>query len=106
ALKRRCLFHWIGFPSEEREAEIIRMRAPTVSEELAASVASTIARIRKLDLVKLPGAAEAIDWANALALLGVDAVTSQAARESLGWVIKDRDDLERVDEALPELING
>jgi MoxR-like ATPase len=104
ALKRRCLFHWIDFPSAEREAEIIRVRAPGVSEQLATSVARTIARIRALDLIKMPGAAEAIDWAQALALLGAEAVESEAARVSLGWVIKNRDDLIRVEELLPELL--
>jgi MoxR-like ATPase len=104
ALKRRCLFHWIDFPSAEREAEIIRLRAPGVSERLAESVAQTVARLRTLDLIKLPGAAEAIDWATALALLGADAVHSEAARVSLGWVIKNRDDLRRVEAQLPELI--
>ncbi|UGS35917.1 AAA family ATPase [Capillimicrobium parvum] len=104
ALKRRCLFHWIDFPGAKREAEIIRVRAPGVSEQLATSVARTIARIRELDLIKMPGAAEAIDWAQALVLLGADAVTSEAARVSLGWVIKNRDDLIRVEELLPELL--
>jgi MoxR-like ATPase len=104
ALKRRCLFHWIDFPSAEREAEIIRLRAPGVSERLAESVAQTVARLRTLDLIKLPGAAEAIDWATALALLGADAVHSEAARVSLGWVIKNRDDLRSVEAQLPELI--
>lgn len=105
ALKRRCLFHWIDFPSAEREAEIIRLRAPGVSERLARSVAETIARMRKLDLVKLPGAAEAIDWANALALLGADAVESEAARVSLGWAIKNRDDLRYVEQVFDQLVD-
>ena len=104
ALKRRCMFHWIDFPSAEREAQIIRLRAPGVSEQLAQSVAQTIARLRKLDLIKLPGAAEAIDWATALALLGADAVHSEAARVSLGWAVKNRDDLRRVESLLAELI--
>jgi MoxR-like ATPase len=105
ALKRRCLFHWIDFPTPEREAEIIRLRAPETSQQLAESVAATIARIRALDLVKIPGAAEAIDWATALALLGADAVTSEAARVSLGWAIKNRDDLLVVQRLLPELLD-
>jgi MoxR-like ATPase len=105
ALKRRCLFHWIDFPTPEREAEIIRLRAPGVSDQLAESVAQTIARIRKMDLVKIPGAAEAIDWAMALALLGADAVTSHAAQVSLGWAIKNRDDMRVVEAALPELLD-
>jgi len=106
ALKRRCLFHWIDFPTPEREAEIIQLRAPGVSSALARSVADTVARMRALDLIKLPGAAEAIDWAQALALLGADAVTSEPARASLGWAVKNVDDLARVEEQLPELIDG
>ena len=105
ALKRRCLFHWIDFPTPEREAQIIRLRAPGVSDQLAASVARAVARIRELDLIKMPGASEAIDWAQALALLGADAVHSDAARVSLGWVIKNRDDLRRVEQLLPELFD-
>ena len=106
ALKRRCLFHWIDFPSADREAEIIRLRAPGVSGSLAESVARAIARIRQLDLIKLPGAAEAIDWATALALLGADAVTSEAARATLGWAIKNRDDVRRVEANLENLLDG
>ena len=72
ALKRRCLYHWIEFPDLEREVEIIRLRAPEVPQRLARSVAEAVPRLRDLDLVKPPGAAEAIDWARALALLGAD----------------------------------
>ena len=93
ALKRRCLYHWIDFPDLEREVEIIRLRAPGVSEQLARSVASTVARLRELDLVKRPGVAEAIDWAQALALLGADRRTATPARETLGWAVKNREDL-------------
>jgi MoxR-like ATPase len=106
ALKRRCLFHWIDFPGPEEEAEIIRLRAPEVGDELARSVARTVERIRALDLIRLPGAAEAIDWARALAILGADAVTSDAARATLGWAIKNRDDMRAVKERLPELLHG
>jgi MoxR-like ATPase len=104
ALKRRCLYHWIDFPDLDREVAIIRLRAPAVSEPLARSVAQAVAQLRGLDLVKLPGAAEAIDWAQALAHLGADSVDGEAARETLGWVIKNREDLARVEPALPELL--
>jgi MoxR-like ATPase len=104
ALKRRCLYHWIEFPELEREVEIIRLRAPGVSEPLARSVAQTVARLRELDLVKRPGAAEAIDWAQALAHLGADSVDGPAARETLGWAVKNREDLQRVEQVLPELV--
>ena len=103
ALKRRCLYHWIDFPELEREVEIVRLRAPGVSEQLALSVATAVGRLRELDLVKRPGVAEAIDWARALALLGVSTVDGAAARETLGWAVKNRDDLRRVEAELPEL---
>jgi MoxR-like ATPase len=99
ALKRRCLYHWIEFPDLEREVEIIRVRAPEVPERLARSVALSIARLRELDLVKPPGAAEAIDWAQGLALLGFDSVEGDAARETLGWAVKNREDLRAAEAA-------
>jgi MoxR-like ATPase len=98
ALKRRCLYHWIEFPDFEREIEIIRLRAPGVSEQLARSVAAAVARLRALDLVKPPGAAEAIDWAQALAVLGLESV--DGARETLGWAVKNKEDLTRAEHAL------
>ncbi|MGH3092067.1 MAG: AAA family ATPase [Gaiellaceae bacterium] len=100
ALKRRCLYHWIEFPDLEREVAIIRVRAPSASEPLARSVAETIARLRGLDLVKPPGAAEAIDWAQALSHLGAESAEGEAGRETLGWAVKNRDDLRRVEAAL------
>src|SRR6059036_3495546 len=84
ALKRRCLYHWIDFPSLEREVAIVRTRAPEVSEALARSVAGAVERLRALELVKPPGVAEAIDWARALALLGADDTDGAAARDTLG----------------------
>ena len=100
ALKRRCLYHWIEFPDLEREVAIIRLRAPEASEPLARSVAEAVARLRGLDLVKPPGAAEAIDWAQALSHLGADSADGQAGRETLGWAVKNREDLRRVEAAL------
>jgi MoxR-like ATPase len=100
ALKRRCLYHWIEFPELEREVAIIRLRAPAVSEQLARSVAEAVARLRGLDLVKPPGAAEAIDWAQALALLGADSANGDAGRQTLGWAVKNREDQRRVEAAL------
>ncbi len=104
ALKRRCLYHWIDFPDLEREIEIIKLRVPGVSEKLARAVATAVARLRGIDLIKPPGAAEAIDWAQALTILGTDSVADGVARDTLGWVIKNHDDLQRVEEALPELL--
>jgi MoxR-like ATPase len=104
ALKRRCLYHWIDFPDVDREAAIVRLRAPGVSERLARSVAEAVARLRAWELAKLPGAAEAIDWAAALAVLGADALDVQTARATLGWVVKNEDDLRLVHARLDELV--
>ena len=103
ALKRRCLYHWIDFPDLEREVEIITLRVPGVSDQLARAVATAVARLRGLDLIKPPGAAEAIDWAHALSILGADGVNGDAGRDTLGWALKNHDDLRRVERILPEL---
>jgi MoxR-like ATPase len=97
ALKRRCLYHWIDFPSLEREVAIVRLRAPEVSEALARSVAGAVERLRALELLKPPGVAEAIDWARALALLGADGADGAAARDTLGWALKNHEDLRRAE---------
>jgi MoxR-like ATPase len=104
ALKRRCLYHWIDFPDLAREIEIIKLRVPGVSEELARAVATAVAILRGMDLIKPPGAAEAIDWAQALSILGAESINGDAGRDTLGWAIKNHDDLRRVEEALPELL--
>jgi MoxR-like ATPase len=104
ALKRRCLYHWIDFPDLEREVEIVRLRAPDVSEPLARAVALAVARLRELDLTKRPGIAEAIDWAKALSLLGADSDDGEAAKATLGWAVKNRDDLRRVEPVVHELL--
>ena len=104
ALKRRCLYHWIDFPDLEREVAIIRLRAPGVSEALARSVAAAVERLRGLPLVKPPGAAEAIDWAQGLTEVGAESANGQAARVTLGWAVKNREDLRHVEDALPELL--
>jgi MoxR-like ATPase len=104
ALKRRCLYHWIDYPELDREVAIILVRAQGVSESLARSVARTVARLRKLDLVKRPGPAESIDWAQALALLGADRVDLASARGTLGWAVKNHDDMRLVERILPELL--
>jgi MoxR-like ATPase len=104
ALKRRCLYHWIDYPEPDRETEIIRLRVPAASERLARSVALAVARLRGMDLLKPPGAAEAIDWAEALSVLGLDEVTEGGARATLGWALKGHDDLVSVEARLPELL--
>jgi MoxR-like ATPase len=100
ALKRRCLYHWVGHPSPEREAAILRVRLPGVSERLAEQVSAAMARLRSLDLVKPPGVAEAVDWASALGALGAAELNAEIMSITLGAVLKVREDVDRV-RALP-----
>ncbi len=93
ALKRRCLYHWIRYPSLERVAEIIRRRVPGASEPLADQIATSVQRLRDLDLYKAPGVAEAISWAGALAALGVSTWDIMSAERTLGAVLKYDEDL-------------
>ncbi|MGH9306793.1 MAG: AAA family ATPase [Acidimicrobiales bacterium] len=96
ALKRRCLYHWVEHPSFEREVEIIRLRAPEVSESLARQVAAAVEEVRAMGLYKPPGVAETIDWAHALWTLGRAEVDEGALDLTLGTVVKYREDAERV----------
>ncbi len=104
ALKRRCLYHWIDHPGLEREVAIVRVRAPHVSEALARDVATAVLRLREMDLAKLPGVAETIDWANALAFLGADRLNGSLAADTLGTVVKDHEDQLMVTPRLAELV--
>ena len=105
ALKRRCLFHWIGHPTCEREIEIVRLRVPGVPERLAAQAVGFVQRLRDLDLAKPPGVAETVDWAEALAALGQRELDAQLVESTLGSVLKYHEDLELVrDETLISLL--
>ncbi len=95
ALKRRCLYHWIGHPDFERELAILRVRAPEVREELARQVAAAVEALRELDLYKPPGVAETIDWAEAVAALGAAELDAATVDVTLGTVLKYREDQER-----------
>ena len=96
ALKRRCFYHWVEHPDVEREVEIIRIRAPKVSLLLAEEVAKAAAFLRDMDLYKPPGVAETIDWAEALVTIGVADLDEDSVDETLGTLIKYREDQERV----------
>jgi MoxR-like ATPase len=96
ALKRRCLYHWVGFPGAERELEIVLVRAPGVSERLAEAVVAAVNRLRSMDLAKPPGVAETIDWVHTLGVVGAEDLDHEAVPDTLGAVVKDRDDLELV----------
>jgi MoxR-like ATPase len=98
ALKRRCLYHWIDYPSPEREVEIVRRRVPGTAVDLATEAAEAVRRLRGSDVQKPPGIAETIDWVAALELLGVESLDSSAAERTLGSVLKYRDDQEQIAE--------
>jgi MoxR-like ATPase len=105
ALKRRCLFHWIGHPSWEREIEIVRLRVPGVPERLATEAVAFVQGLRRLDLTKPPGVAESVDWAHALAALGQRELDATLVESTLGSVLKYREDLELIrDETLISLL--
>ena len=105
ALKRRCLFHWIGHPVLEREIEIVLLRVPGIPERLAAQVASFVQGLRRLDLAKPPGVAETIDWAHALAALGRQELDAEIVESTLGSVLKYHEDFESVrDDYLTQLV--
>jgi MoxR-like ATPase len=107
ALKRRCLYHWIDYPSAAREAEIVRRRVPAAAPELAGDVAAAVRRLRTDDIQKQPGIAEAIDWVAALELLGIARLDAAAADRTLGAVLKYREDQELVRErGLERLVAG
>jgi MoxR-like ATPase len=107
ALKRRCLYHWIDYPSPAREVEIIRRRVPGTAKELATEAAEGVRRLRQSDVQKPPGIAETIDWVAALELLGVDHLDAWAAERTLGSVLKYRDDQEQiVEQGLDRLVGS
>ena len=106
ALRRRCLYHWIGYPTEAREAEIVKVREPGAAEQLTRKVVRAVHRLRELDLAKPPGGAETIDWVRTLDVLGETELTQAAASDTLGAVVKDRDDLDLARENLAEIVSG
>jgi MoxR-like ATPase len=107
AVKRRCLYQWIPYPTPEREVEIVRRRVKGVSETLAVQVANAVARMRDSDVQKPPGIAEAIDWVAALELLGVETLDAETVDRTLGSVLKYEEDQEVIRAAgLDELVRS
>jgi MoxR-like ATPase len=105
ALKRRCLYHWVPHPGFEREVAILRRRLPDITERLARDVAAATKRLRDANLLKPPGVAESIDWAQALHLLGARAIDPERAAATLGAVLKYQEDAARArDTVLAELL--
>jgi MoxR-like ATPase len=93
ALKRRCLYHWIDYPTPERELAILSARLPQVPERLAREIVAFIQRLREADLTKSPGVAETLDWAAALLALGADHLDADRAEQTLGVLLKYQEDL-------------
>jgi MoxR-like ATPase len=96
ALKRRCLYHWVDFPSVERELDIVRRKAPGASERLYVQVVEFVQRMRTLDLFKAPGVAETIDWTNALVALNAIRLDPATVQDTLGVLLKYQDDIARL----------
>jgi MoxR-like ATPase len=96
ALRRRCIYHWISYPTVEREVEIVQARLPDVPERLARQVATVVAGLRALELAKAPGIAETLDWAEALASLDRQELDEDVVDATLGAVLKYHEDIERV----------
>jgi MoxR-like ATPase len=96
ALKRRCLYHWVEHPDFEREVAIVKLRVPEIHDELARQVAGAVEALRELNLYKPPGVAETIDWAMALGRLGAAALDEKVVANTLGTVVKYREDHQRV----------
>lgn len=96
ALKRRCLFYWVDFPTLDKELRIVNARIPHASERLSRQVVGFVQELRKLDLYKLPGVAETIDWTNALLALDQATLTNDVVEDTLGAILKYQDDVQQV----------
>jgi MoxR-like ATPase len=96
ALKRRCLYHWIDYPTAEKELAIVQARLPDMSERLGRQVVGFVQRLREADLSKLPGVAETLDWAAALMSLGTQEVTPEVVDPTLGVLLKYQEDVKQI----------
>jgi len=96
ALKRRCFYHWVDYPTAQRELEILAVKAPTAGEALSREVVGFVQGLRKMDLFKQPGVAETIDWAEALMQLDALTLTPEAINDTLGVILKYQDDIQRL----------
>jgi MoxR-like ATPase len=96
ALKRRCLYHWIDYPSVEQELSILQRKVPGLDERLGRQLAEFVQRVRRVDLYKLPGVAESIDWAEALRELGAERLDAEQLNVTVGCFLKHQDDVERL----------
>jgi len=98
ALKRRCLYHWVDYPNAERELEIVRRKVPRANQRLSAEVVSFIQKLRQMELFKVPGVAETIDWAGALTELDKVALDPETVSDTIGVLLKYQDDIARIEQ--------
>ena len=96
ALKRRCLYQWIDYPSAEKELAIVRARVPAASARLAAQVTALVQALRRIDLEKAPGVSETLDWVSALLALDRASLDLESARDTIGVALKAREDVDAV----------
>ncbi len=96
ALKRRCLYHWVDYPDAERELEIIRRKVPQANQRLSAEIVAFVQKLREIDLFKVPGVAETIDWAGALNELDKVALDPETVSDTIGVLLKYQDDIARI----------
>lgn len=107
ALKRRCLYHWVGYPDAERELKILRAKAPGIGKKLSEQVVAFVQALRKEDLFKSPGVAETLDWAGALTELDAVALDPATVSDTLGVLLKYQDDIARLDRSkVKDLLDG
>jgi MoxR-like ATPase len=104
AMRRRCLYHWIEYPTQAREVEIVAARAPGLPPDLLREVSAVVGRLRTLDLYKAPGISETITWARALAALGMNRLDAPSAAATLGAVLKDQHDIDTVSAMFASLL--
>ena len=97
AIKRRCLYHWIHYPSLEKEYEIVTTKVPQIAEELALKICTLMQQLRQMDFYKRPGVAETLDWVHALLLLNRDRLDAETLEETLGCLFKYQEDMERIE---------
>ncbi|MBV9158615.1 MAG: MoxR family ATPase, partial [Acidobacteriaceae bacterium] len=107
ALKRRCLYHWVGYPNAQRELNIVRTKVPGIGKELSEQIVLFVQALRKEDLFKAPGVAETLDWASALAELDTATLDPATVSDTLGVLLKYQDDIARLEGGrAKELVDG
>lgn len=106
ALKRRCLYFWIDYPSVEKEQEIIKARMPEAPDDLARQISLFMRRLREMDLYKVPGVSETLDWAEAMGALGCTSLDTAAVHATLGTILKHQEDIQRVGPATADLVQA